>query len=83
MGAGVSRVGNSYRSASQTKTQDEVAYPEKNSSAKWKIMPSSDEARYDDYAADLVSNLNFLQLKKYVYSFQTEVSCRWDFEQEQ
>jgi Protein kinase domain/Regulator of G protein signaling domain len=64
MGAGVSRVGNSYRSASQTKTQDEVAYPEKNASAKWKIMPSSDEARYDDYEANLVSNLNFFHVKK-------------------
>jgi hypothetical protein len=69
MGAGVSRVGNSYRSASQTKTQDEVAYPEKNASAKWKIMPSSDEARYDDYDTDLVSNLNFFHVKKTLSSF--------------
>jgi hypothetical protein len=69
MGAGVSRVGNSYRSASQTKTQDEVAYPEKNSSAKWKIMPSSDEARYVDFDADLVSDLNFSHVKKTLLSF--------------
>ena len=46
MGAGVSRHVSSYRTASQAKA-DDVQFPEKNNSAKWKIMPSSDEARYE------------------------------------
>ena len=45
MGAGVSGGTSSSRSASISK-QEEVASPEKSVSAKWKIMPSSDEARY-------------------------------------
>ena len=45
MGAGVSGGTASSRSASVSK-QEEVASPERSGSAKWKIMPSSDEARY-------------------------------------
>ena len=45
MGAGVSRGACSSRSASLSK-QEEVLSPERSGSAKWKIMPSSDEARY-------------------------------------
>ena len=45
MGAGVSGIGSSIRATSQHKSQDEVMNTEKISSVKWKILPSSDEAR--------------------------------------
>ena len=46
MGAGVSGMGTSFRTSSHHKSQEEIMQTEKISSVKWKILPSSDEARY-------------------------------------